>query len=197
MAPHSANVTRSADDSDTAFLKTLTGCRLCEGRMDDPRDDKANGICWSCKGRPEAARLQGRVPAAKGIAPLRPPASGPRAVKTRPAFTAADKSMIKRLAPVLPVADLLRLLNERLEANDPDSLPYALEQLQAELPQAISIDAGADWAGLRKLLATARRSGVLAQITPQVLADFSVLFSLTPAQVLRLNDVLARAKDPR
>ena len=47
-----------------------------------------------------------------------------------------------------------------------------------------------DWAGLRKLLAQAKKAGTLALITDEVITDFAVVFQLTPNQVIRLKDVL-------
>jgi hypothetical protein len=40
------------------------------------------------------------------------------------------------------------------------------------------------------LLAQARKDGTLELITAQIIADFAVVFSLTPNQVIRLKDVL-------
>jgi hypothetical protein len=40
------------------------------------------------------------------------------------------------------------------------------------------------------LLAHARKTGTLALITDQIIADFAVVFLLTPNQVIRLKDVL-------
>src|SRR6185436_11331953 len=162
------NLTRAVDPAgDAAFLKTLTACRLCEGRMDSDQDDKRNGLCWSCKDRPEARRLKATpIQAARPVPPTSPTPPGPRPARLRPEFSAADKSLIQRLGPILPVGDLLRLLNERLEANQPDALPFTLEQLQAALPTTVTTN---DWAAVRKLLTHARASGLLGTITPQVI----------------------------
>jgi hypothetical protein len=54
---------------------------------------------------------------------------------------------------------------------------------------------GHDWSSLRKLVAKARRDGVLERVTRQVIDDFAVVFSLNARQVLNLHDVLLKAKD--
>lgn len=113
-------------------------------------------------------------------------------------FTPADKSMIKRLHGFMPAQQLLELLNERLEADrGPEEVKHTMEQLFAEIGEAadeVPAD-GHDWSSLRKLLAKARRAGTLAAVTSQLIDDFAVVYSLSPAQVLHLQDVLLRARE--
>jgi hypothetical protein len=161
----------------------LCGCQLAEWDNFDRR------LCASCADRPE---VKGQPPA-KSVSlaapvPPRPPAR---------AFTPAEKGLIKSLHGALPVGELLRILNDRMRADlGPHATPYDIEQLHAEL-QAIAPaptqDAG--WAGLRRILGEARRSGVLGTITPQTIDDFAAVFQLAPAQLLHLKDVLAHAKE--
>ena len=111
-------------------------------------------------------------------------------------FTAADKSLIAKVHGYMPAQQLLELLNERLAADrGPEEPQYTMEQLRAEIGAASAPDAAGehDWASLRALLAAARRRGVLKTITRQVIEDFAVVYSLSPAQVLRLQDVLLQA----
>lgn len=114
-------------------------------------------------------------------------------------FTATDRSLIRRLSGHLPAQQLLDLLNERLAADRASAVRYTLEQLHAELREVVGSAPGGqtDWAGLRHLIAQARRSGLLELITPQVIEDFAVVFALTPAQLLRLKDVLANGRGAR
>jgi hypothetical protein len=98
----------------------------------------------------------------------------------------------------MPAEQLLRLLNERLVCDlGADAKPYTMEQLYAEIGDAAGAVpvGGHDWASLRKLLAKARRAGVLSPITEQVINDFAVVFSLNTRQVLRLKDIILRTEE--
>lgn len=112
------------------------------------------------------------------------------------AFTPAEKALIGKVHGYMPAQQLLEILNERLAVDlGPDETPHTMEQLYAEIGEAGIPDGGHDWSSLRKLLAKARREGVLDAITRQVIDDFAVVFSLSSGQVLRLNDVVLRAKE--
>lgn len=163
-----------------AALRPRIACRLCGGAL-EPGDDRVRQLHTSCALRPEARRLG---PA--GVTP------GPRG------FTAAEKSLIRNVSAFMPAADLLRLLNERLVADlGEGATPYTLDQLHAEIGGA-GVTAKADeWGGLRRLVADARKSGVLDEITPAVIDDFAVVFRLTPAQVTTLKDVVLHAQEDR
>lgn len=149
-------------------------CRLCGCSIGgDPDADRAIPACGSCKARPEASQPQG---------------SGPGRV-----FTAADRSLIRKVQGFLPPAQLLGILNDRLRSDlGPDAQPYTVEQLHAEIAAIPGAKASGDhgWAGLRKLLAKARSAGTLDQVNEQVINDFAVVFSLTPRQLMRLKDIL-------
>lgn len=112
-------------------------------------------------------------------------------------FTPADKSLIKKLHGYMPAQQLLELLNERLAADmGEDETPHTMDQLFAEIGEVDATPAdGNDWSSLRKLIAKARRDRVMDLVNRQVIDDFAVVFSLTPAQVLRLQDVLLRRED--
>lgn len=165
-------------------------CRLCLARLDENEDDDLiHELCGSCKGRPEARRLGIAMP------PLPTKRSIPAAAHQNSArdFTAAEKGLIRKLHGFMPAQQLLVLLNERLACDlGPDALPYTIEQLYAEIGGAEgAVPAGGhDWASLRKLLANARRDGVLSAISEQVINDFAVVFSLNQKQVLVLRDIL-------
>jgi hypothetical protein len=168
-------------------------CRLCTCGLDQQEeDDLERRICASCKDRPEARRL------GIGLAPLpprRPHAPGaPKAASGAREFTAAELSLISKVHHLMPVQQLLDLLNERLVCDlGPDAARYTHEQLQGQIANMSPAGAragGHDWPSLRKLLAQARRAGVLSQITEQVIDDFAVVFSLNPKQVMALKDIL-------
>ncbi|MBN8260954.1 MAG: hypothetical protein J0L59_01360 [Xanthomonadales bacterium] len=162
-----------------------TKCRLCTCLLDpsSPADDLVRGVCGDCRKHPAAKRL-GPVPAQAQAS------GGPRE------FTAAEKALIRRVHGYMPATQLLALLNERLAADGgDDSHLHTMEQLHAETQSLPAAAGGADWTSLRKLLAKARRDGVLERITAQVIDDFSVVYALSPAQVLRLKDVVLTAKE--
>jgi hypothetical protein len=113
-------------------------------------------------------------------------------------FTPAEKALIRKVHGYMPAQQLLDLLNERLVCDlGPDAIAHSMEQLHAEIGSAADVMplSGHDWQSLRKLVASAKRSGVLDKITRQVIDDFAVVFSLSPAQVLRLHDVLLQARE--
>jgi len=149
-------------------------CRLCGCDIDgDPEADRTIPACGTCKVRPDARK---------------PP------IQTQArAFTEADKSLIRKIHGYLPPMQLLGILNDRLRSDlGPESQPYTADQLYAEIAampgSTLSGDHG--WAGLRKLLAQARRAGTLDQINEQIINDFAVVFSLSPKHLMRLKDIL-------
>lgn len=113
-------------------------------------------------------------------------------------FTAAEKGLIRKVHGFMPTQQLLDILNERLVCDlGPDAVPYAMEQLYAEIGDAAggTPASGHDWPSLRKLIAKAERAGVLAVIDEQVINDFAVVFSLNQKQVLTLKDIVLQAKE--
>lgn len=154
-----------------------TRCRGCGCALKPDRgDDLVTGRCQSCGQRPETAKLAAAKPAAR-------------------AFTDADRSLIRAMHGYLPPAELLRILNERMTADlGPGAPLYTLEGLHraiGELGGAVRAD---DWSELRRLLAQARKSGVLEVVTPTVAEAFAVLFKLSTAQGTHLKDVLEHAR---
>lgn len=117
-------------------------------------------------------------------------------LKPRP-FTPAEKALIQKVHGFMPAQQLLGILNERLVCDLGDrAVPYTMEQLYAEIGDVAAAPAGGhDWASLRKLLANARRKGLLGSIGAQAIDDFAVVFSLSAGQVVRLKDVVLQAKD--
>lgn len=168
---------------------TLCSCKIFLGTG----DDLARGLCRDCKARPEAPRGPGNGHKPAAVAP------GPRALVVPPqprAFNAAEKALVRSLHQ-LPAAQLLDILNGRAAA-EPNHVPFTLAQLQAELETLLERTAAADdWSSLRQLIARARRSGLLATITLQLVDDFSVVFRLSPAQHMRLRDVIRNAQEER
>lgn len=175
-------------------------CSLCRCALDpDENDDLERLLCSSCKERPEARRLGlGLAP----LAPRRPHVQ--QAAGAARAFTPAELSLISKVHAFMPAAQLLDLLNERLVCDlGPDAARYTLDHLQAHIarisPAGSAAHAGGaqDWASLRKLLAKARRSGLLERVNEQVINDFAVVFSLNPKQVMVLKDTLLDTQEAR
>ena len=161
-------------------------CVLCGFRLGmDLDDDEAKGVCADCKDRPEAKRL-GKVGAQAG-------AAGPR--KSAREFTEAERSLIKKVHGYMQPSQLLTILNERLACDlGPDAMPYTMEQLHSEVGETTGCakEGARDWASLRKLMARARRSGVLGKIDEQVVHDFAVVFQLNAKQVMSIKDIVLR-----
>lgn len=164
-------------------------CRLCTcllGAEDD--DDPALELCGSCRRRPEARRLGLPVPPAQRSADRT--AAVPRPARD---FTEAERALIRKIHGFMPAQQLLALLNERLACDlGPDAAPYSMEQLHAAIGSFASLaPAGSHgWAAQRKLIAQARKAGLLDAVTEQLIDDFAVVFSLNPKQVLVLRDTL-------
>lgn len=133
------------------------------------------------------------------------PASRPAlaAVPSKPApkhreFTASDKALIRRVHGYMNHLQLLGVLNERLVSDvGGEAVLYTIDQLKAEIDGVASAvpASGNDWGTLRKLLAKARRDGVLGLINEQVINDFAVVYSLNQKQVMTLKDILLTGED--
>lgn len=166
----------------------LGKCRLCGCRLNAGEgDDITNELCGACEDRPEAKRLSRvtRKKTTEGVG------AAPASARD---ITPAEKSLIRKLHGFMPAQQLLGILNERLYCDlGPDAAPYTIDQLYAEIGEgAVTAPAGGtlDWAGMRKLLSQAKKSGVLASINEQVINDFAVVYSLNAKQVLGLKDIL-------
>lgn len=170
-------------------------CRLCTCLLGAEDDDDADlALCGSCRRRPEARRL-GLPPASLTPAPSRPAAAIPRSARD---FTEAERALIRKIHGFMPAQQLLALLNERLACDlGPDATPYSMEQMHAAIGGlATPAPAGGHgWASQRKLIAQARRGGLLDAITEQLIDDFAVVFSLNPKQVLVLRDTLLQPEE--
>lgn len=179
---------RMVHEPDTLILGK---CRLCGCQLDaGEEDDLTNELCSSCKARPEARRIVVNIGQRRGT-------QAPKTTSARE-ITPAEKALIRKLHGFMPAQQLLDILNERLFCDlGPDASPYTMDQLYAEIgDDALSAAAGGqDWASLRKLLAKARKSGVLAQINEQVINDFAVVYSLNAKQVLGLKDILLHGEE--
>lgn len=109
-------------------------------------------------------------------------------------FTPAEKALIRSMHGYTSATKLLELLNTRLAFDlGSKAVPYTMEQLHEELRRYEQYKPADSWANLRQLLAKARRAGVLETISAQIIDDFSVVFSLSPAQSMRLKDVILEA----
>lgn len=146
---------------------------------------------------PDRAQIEALTSRAdkRTVTPLADREVAQRAAKPPAAFTPAEKSLIRKVAGYMPAAQLLEILNERLEADGAGAAPHTMEQLHAEIGTAAAAPGAQDWSSLRKLVAKARRDGVLELVTRQLIDDFAVVYSLTPGQVLRLQDVLLRGQE--
>lgn len=170
-------------------------CRLCACLLGAEADDDPDlALCGSCRRRPEARRLG--VPAiASSRAASRPGPAAPRPARD---FTEAERGLIGKIHGFMPAQQLLALLNERLACDlGPDATPYSMEQLHAAIGGLASAApaGGNGWAAQRKLIAQARRAGLLDAITEQLIDDFAVVFSLNPKQVLVLRDALLQPQE--
>jgi len=198
-----------------------TDCRLCACRLIYNRrvgnhvdDLLKTGLCAECQTRPEARRFGVVVQPGAGYQPT--PASGPpqppqgwtgavlpRSAPTPPAgpraFNGAEKALIKAcIKNYMPAAQLLDVLNTRLVADIGEkAVLFTMEALWEEAKGAIDPSEGRDWAGLRKVIAQARRSGLLATITTQIVDDVSTVFQLSAAQRTHLRDVIRGAQEER
>lgn len=182
-------------------------CRLCESFLDEDRDDLDFLICKSCSTHPDALQLGAPSKTNPPAAPKRAqPRTQPALVSIKPptppkprSFTPADIGLIRQLSGAIPTTTLLSLLNDRLVADLGPSAPrYTLDQLEQAREQAQPAESaarGSDWATLRQALEHARRNGLLQQITAQTVEDFAVIFKLTPAQLMRVKDVLFTSDD--
>jgi hypothetical protein len=182
LAPSLTNAV-SAGEAPRALDQTSPRCRLCNCLLERVRGDAlSTRLCRECGKRPEARAL------------------GPVMSKTPPAeapiFGSADKALIRSVHGYMPAPQLLGVLNARRLADNERAAPYTIAQLQAEIHALASEGptGGSDWASLRKTLATARASGLLDAVTEQTLQDFCVVFSLSPAQAVRLKDIITSAQ---
>lgn len=99
----------------------------------------------------------------------------------------------------MPAVQLLDILNGRLVADvGASAVPFTLTQLQDEVDKHVQASASeGDWSSLRRVLAGARSSGLLKAITLQMVDDFAVLWQLSPAQHMKLRDVIRNAQEDR
>lgn len=108
-------------------------------------------------------------------------------------FTSADKALIRRVHGYMAPLQLLGILNERLSCDLGDAaVLYTIDQLKAEIASVTTAvpATGNDWGTLRKLVAKARRQGVLDLVNEQVINDFAVVYSLNQKQVMTIKDIL-------
>lgn len=113
-------------------------------------------------------------------------------------FTASDKALIRKVHGYMATLQLLGILNERLICDvGAGAALYSIDQLKAEIAGVTTAvpSSGNDWGTLRKMLAKARREGVLGQINEQVINDFAVVYSLNQKQVMTLKDILLTGED--
>lgn len=80
-------------------------------------------------------------------------------------------------------------------AGGPSAALCNLDQLRAEVADLADLGEQADWTTLRRLLSQACRTGLLDQVTPAAIDDFSIVFGLSAAQRLHLHDVIHHAKE--
>ncbi|CAN7781904.1 hypothetical protein LJR175_008177 [Variovorax sp. LjRoot175] len=196
------------------FLGTQTGlrraghkCRLCHFSLKrEDGDDIATGLCASCKVSPEAVELAPAPGVLNGAIATQPFANMVAAVTGKKvpvlprAFSEADLALIRKIGAFMPAPKLLDILNERLTCDlGSDEDLYTLEQLNTAIQEVHGggdpASLGRDWPSVRKLLAQARRAGVLDQISEHVINDFAVVFQLNAKQVVELKDIVLGAKE--
>lgn len=182
-------------------------CRLCDFALKrEDGDDVIAGLCASCKNSPEAEDLALPRQAPGAPTPIQPFANlvasvtGAKLPLPARAFSEADRALIRRIGAFMPAQKLLDILNERLTCDlGTDESLFTMDQLSAALQEAHGggdpTSLGRDWPSVRKLLAQARRAGVLDQINEQVINDFAVVFQLNAKQVVELKDIVLGAKE--
>ena len=109
-----------------------------------------------------------------------------------------DKALIRRVHGYMPPLQLLGILTGRLAGDvGAGAVLYTMDLLKTEIASATAPGAmdGNDWGALRKLLAKARREGILDLINEQVINDFAVVYSLNQKQVMTLKDILLNGED--
>ena len=184
--------------------RRATKCRLCTMAIKlEDGDDVHNGLCSGCKGTPEAKELLASLPrtgaAVTVMAPARIATATPIAgvMPHSRDFNAADLGLIRSVGAYMPPLQLLAILNDRLVADLGTQVArYSLEQLHAAITRVhgeAAVAPGRDWPSLRRILARARRDGVLSAIDDQVISDFAVAFQLTTKQTLELKDIVLPA----
>lgn len=187
-------------------LSMLTDCRLCGCRLMFAKtivpgltDDCQRGLCRDCQTRPEAGRFgKPTVTVTTRTVGPPPPRSAPSTPPVPRGFSPAEKSLIRSIHGYMPAAQLLDILNTRLVADvGAGAVPFTMEQLHAEVQHLIDPSQAIDWAGLRDILTRARRCGLLAEITPQLVDDFATVFQLSPAQLTHVRDVIRNAQEER
>jgi hypothetical protein len=110
-------------------------------------------------------------------------------------FSSADKALIRRVHGYMSHSQLLGVLNERLRCDrGPAVTLFTVEQLKAEIDCVTgAVPHQDDWGSLRRILAKARRDGVLEQITETIIHDFAIVYALTHRQLITLKDVLLQS----
>lgn len=163
---------RTAETRHPSTAATSNRCRLCSVRLKQT-DHLASCICLDCGRHPEGRTIltQKALEKANGLTP-------------------AERSMVRSVSGVMAPRQLLVVLNERRSADG--AAPLSLEQLREATAGLVPDGASpaGDWGSLRRMLASARRDGTLGQVDEQMIDDFAVIFSLSPAQWTHLKDVL-------
>lgn len=157
-----------------SVVTTITRCRLCNHLLQGREGDDLELLaCARCKrSKPNQLRRQ----LDRDAVPV--------------ALNNAERAMIASLNGLMPADQLLEVLNGRREADHPDLPLLALADIAREVDRVQAVPGDNDWVSLRRIIAHARREGVLDRITTEVIDDFAVVFQLTRGQVLHLKDVL-------
>ena len=187
-------------ETEPAANEPLSGhclnCRISLGMdLDDDPRTSPGALCADCKQTlsPSARRalsgVQARSAAAVDKNGSASPSRAPRA------FTAADSFLIAKSHSFMQPEMLLGILNDRLRLDrGGECAPYTMEQLHkaisalaSEVPEE---GHGQDWPSIRRVLGQARRSGLLATVTEQLVLDFAVVFQLNARQIMTLKDIV-------
>lgn len=210
MNPLQLQVPTSSHPTDVADLgvrRAGSTCRLCNFRLKrEDGDNLETRLCASCKVAPEAAELaplSGVVGGAgnpfRNLLASACSALQGKAAQSR-SFNEADLALIRKIGAFMPAARLLDILNDRLLVDlGTDDGAYTPQQLNEAIlsihgagnPAAM----GRDWPSVRKLLAQARRAGVLDLVHESSINDFAVVFQLNAKQVVELKDIVLGAKE--
>jgi hypothetical protein len=147
--------------------------------------------------RPEAKALLAKRPVA--VAPGAPSAGVPKPAAAPRAFNQAERALIRNLHAHMPAEQLLDILNTRLVADvGARAVPFTTQQLQEDVARHVDAAVCRGRLGRSPEADRAGPPGGTAQtLTLQLVDDFSVVFRLSPAQHMRLRDVIKNAQEER
>ena len=182
--------------ADRALAGHCLNCRISLGmdHNDDPRT-LPGALCADCKATLSPSARRALSGAQAGSAASIDKNGSARSSRTSRSFTAADSWLIAKSHSFMQPEMLLGILNDRLCLDrGGECAPYTMEQLHKAIavltPEVPEDGTGQDWPSIRRVLGQARRSGLLATVTEQLVLDFAVVFQLNARQIMTLKDIV-------